>query len=101
MQLIQEMLFIATLVGMGNFHSVAFLNLQSNWESLTQPDVEEHPSLVVQEGKEEMVEGSHRPFPLFYRELVCAIEVKSVPKQQNPKQFNWHLRFQSVKSFIN
>lgn len=56
--------------------------------------------LMVQEGKEEVVEGSRRPFPLSHRELERAIGVKSVAKQQIPKQFNWHLRFQSVKSFF-
>lgn len=43
MQLIQERFFIATLVDMCNFHCVAFLSLQSNWDSLIQPDVEDYP----------------------------------------------------------
>lgn len=43
MQLIQQRLFIATFVDMCNFHSVAFPNLQSNWDSLIQPNVEEYP----------------------------------------------------------
>lgn len=44
-------------------------------------------------------EGVTEAFSPSHREFIRAM--KSVAKQQNLKQFDWHLGFQSVRSFIN
>lgn len=44
--------------------------------------------------------GAAQAFSPSHRELLCAIYMNPVAKEQNLKQFEWHLMFQSVISFI-